>query len=87
MRLIAASHPLSRESSIINVFLDGAPLLSSLHGTPLRMNDKGFAVMEIAHHTGVYELINSDTAIKGTILIKFMNAVENPVIIYELRTA
>lgn len=87
LRLMAVTHPQARESSRIQISFNHEPVPVSKHGAQVHLNDKGVAVMDINRASGIYELINSDEVLKGTIEMKFLNALENAVVIYELRTA
>ena len=85
VRLIATTHPKAREATKVQIFLNDQPLPANVSGEHIHMNDKGQAVMEINRNAGVYELIDSETPLSGTLKVKIVNGVENPVIIYELR--
>lgn len=85
LRLIGATHPQAREGSRIQVSLNNEPLPIPVHGEHVHMNEKGVSIMDINRTTGIYELIASEDVLKGTIQLKFLNALENPAIIYELR--
>ena len=87
LRLLCTTHPQARENSRIQVLFNQEPLAIARHGEHVHLNDKGLSVMDINKNTGIYELISSEEALKGTVQIKFLNAHENPVILYELRTA
>ncbi len=85
VRLIATTHPKARENTKVQITLNDQPISAGVFGDQVHVNDKGQAVMEINRHTGVYEIIESDQVLKGTLKIKFMNAMENPVIFHEFR--
>jgi hypothetical protein len=85
LRLIAITHPQARENTKALIFLDDVPLNASVHGGNVHPGDRNQSVFEINKYSGVYELVKSDRKISGTITIKFLNAHENPVMIYELR--
>ena len=87
LRLIAIGHPQARESTKAQVFLDEIPLPAILRGAQVHAGDRGHSVFEINKHTGIYEIVRADALIKGTISVKFLNTLENPVVIYELRIA
>ncbi len=87
LRLLGVTHPQARETTRIQIFLNGEALPAIRHGENVHFNDKGLTIMDINKNTGIYELVRSDEVLKGTIQIKFMNAHENPVILYELRSA
>ena len=85
LRLVAISHPNARENTKAQVFLDDVPLIASLHGSQVHPGDRGQSVFEVNKYTGIYEIVRSDRKIQGVITIKFTNALENPVVVYELR--
>ena len=87
IRLIATTHPKARENTRALILFNDQPLPLIAFGDELHANDKGQAVMEVNRNTGIYEIVQSDTTLKGTLKIKFINAPENPVIFYEVRIA
>jgi hypothetical protein len=87
LRVIATTNAQSRENTRAQIFLDEIPLPASLRGSQVHAADHGHTVLEINKYTGIYEIIKSHEAITGTISLKFLNTLENPVILYELRFA
>jgi hypothetical protein len=85
LRLVAITHPNARENTKAQIFLDDVPLASNIHGAQVHPGDRGQSVFEVNKHTGIYELVKSERKIQGVISVKFLNALENPVIIYEAR--
>jgi hypothetical protein len=85
LRLIAITHPKAREGAKAQIFLNDTPLAQKLYGTHVHPGDRGQSILEVNKHTGVYEIIRSDEMIQGTISIKFLNTLENPVVVYGLR--
>ncbi len=85
LRLISLTHPQAREDCKVLVTLNDQPIPVPSHGAHLHKADKGQSQMEINRATGIYELISSESVMKGKIKMTFTNAVENPVIFYELR--
>ncbi|MBU6154509.1 MAG: hypothetical protein KGP28_09435 [Bdellovibrionales bacterium] len=87
LRFVANSHPNSREHTRFILTLNQEPLASSHYGSNTKLGEKGSSVSEIGKSHGIYELISSTTPLRGEIRINFLNAVENPVIVYGFRTA
>jgi len=87
LRLVGISHPNSREPTRFVITLNQEPLPSSHYGSATRLGEKGSSVSEVGKSHGVYELISSTNPLRGEIRIKFLNAVENPVILYGFRAA
>ena len=87
LRLVAITHPNARETARFTIQFNDEPLPAAHYGINTRLGDKGTAVSEINRATGLYEIVASGLLLKGKITIRFMNAVENPVILYGLRTA
>ncbi|NDG84567.1 MAG: hypothetical protein EBX52_05950 [Proteobacteria bacterium] len=87
LRIVAITHPNARETARFTIQFNDEPLPSAHYGVNTRLGDKGSALSEINRTTGLYELISSNLLLKGKVTIRFMNAVENPVILYGLRTA
>lgn len=85
IRLIAVTHPQARENTKLQIFLDDLPVPASLHGAQVHPGDRGQSVLEINKFSGIYELIKSDRKLSGTITLKFLNTLENPVVLYGLR--
>jgi hypothetical protein len=87
VRLIASTHGNSRESTRIAISFNDEPLPSAHFGAATRQAEKGMAIAEISKNAGVFEIIHSNVEMKGTVKIRFLNAVETPVIIYGVRIA
>ena len=87
LRLIAMSHPNSREPTRFVMTLNDEPLPSAHYGTAVRMGEKGSSVSEITKHGGILELIDAETELRGVVKIRILNAVENPCIVYGARSA
>ncbi len=87
LRLVAVTHPNARENARFTVSFNDEPLPSAHYGPGTRLGDKGNAISEINRVSGITEIVRSSLELKGTIKLKFLNAVENPVIIYGFRTA
>jgi hypothetical protein len=87
LRIVANSHPNSREPTRFIITLNQEPLPSVHYGTNTKLGEKGSSVSEIGKTQGIHELISANTPLRGDIRIKFLNAVENPVIIYGFRAA
>ena len=87
LRLICVSHPQARENTRATISLNDQALPNPHHGEHVHMNDKGLAVMEINKTSGMYELIDAEMTLRGPVQINFLNAVENPLILYEFRSA
>jgi hypothetical protein len=87
VRLIAVTHPQARENTKLQIFLDDLPVPASLHGAQVHPGDRNQSVLEINKFSGIYELIKSDRKLNGTITLKFLNTLENPVVLYGLRIA
>jgi hypothetical protein len=82
LRLIASPHPNARENTKFQLFLDNDPLPPNFFGTHVKPGEKNIAQSEINRAIGITELIRSDQPVQGTLKLKFMNAVENPMLIY-----
>jgi hypothetical protein len=87
LRVVANSHPNSREPTRFVITLNQEPLPSVHYGANTKLGEKGSSVSEIGKTQGIHELISANTPLRGDIRIKFLNAVENPVIIYGFRAA
>jgi hypothetical protein len=87
VRLIATTHGNSREATRFSITFNDEPLPSAHFGAATRQAEKGIAVGEITKGSGIFEIIHSNVEMKGTIKIRFLNAVENPVILYGVRVA
>jgi hypothetical protein len=87
LRIVAITHPNARETARLTVSFNDEPLPSAHYGANTRLGDKGTAVSEINRTSGLYELVSSSLKLKGKITLRFMNAVENPIILYGFRTA
>lgn len=87
VRLIATNQGNSREPTRFSITFNDEPLSSAHFGAATRQAEKGIAVGEITKGSGIFEIIHSNVEMKGTIKIRFLNAVENPVIIYGVRVA
>jgi hypothetical protein len=87
LRIVAITHPNARETARLTVSFNDEPLPSAHYGANTRLGDKGTAISEINRTSGLYELVSSSLTLKGKITLRFMNAVENPVILYGIRTA
>jgi len=85
LRFIALAHHQAREHIKAIVMIDDNPIPKNAYGSQLHPGDKGHAIVEINRYTGIYELIRSENTISGTITLKFLNTLENPVIVYGLR--
>ena len=86
LRLVSITHPQARENTKAQIFLDNKPLSPALHGKQVNSGDRGQSVFEINKYAGIYDLVQSDRLIQGTISIKLLNALENPLMVYETRT-
>lgn len=87
LRMIASSHPQARDITRVSITFNDEPLQQSHFGANVHTGDKGTIVAEVNRTQGIYELINSETVIKGNVKIKLLNALENPILIYEFRTS
>jgi len=81
LRLVASPHPNSREPTRFVITLNQEPIPSVHYGSNTRLGEKGSSISEVSKSHGVFELIHSNTPLRGDVRIKFFNAVENPVII------
>jgi len=87
LRLVANSHPNSREPTRFVLTLNQEPLPSAHYGSNMKLGEKGSSVSEVGKNQGLYELISATTPLRGEVRIRFLNAVENPVILYGTRAA
>ncbi|NDF14038.1 hypothetical protein EB061_01780 [bacterium] len=87
VRLIATTHGNSRESTRMAISFNDEPLQSAHFGSATRQAEKGSAIAEVSKGAGIFEIIHSNVEMKGTVKIRFLNAVENPVILYGVRVA
>ena len=87
LRLLAITHPQARENTRFLIYLNDEPLSSVHYGKSTHQGDRGSAFSEINKSSGIFELIDADTPIKGKVTLKFLNTLQNPVIIYSLRSA
>ncbi len=87
LRLVGTSHPNSREATRFVITLNQEPIPTAHYGSSTKLGEKGTSISEVSKSQGVYELISSTTPLRGDIRIRFLNAVENPVIIYGFRAA
>ena len=87
LRLVGIPHPNARESTRFVVLFNDEPIVSAHYGSAIRLGDKGTSVSEIDRTHGIFEIIDSENTLKGTIKIRFLNALENPIIIYGVRAA
>ncbi len=87
LRLLANLHPQARDPSRFSIYFNDEPLASAHFGQHTYQGDRGNPTVELNRTQGVYEIIDADTPMRGKITFKFLNAVENPVILYSLRFA
>jgi hypothetical protein len=87
LRIIAVTHPDARENARFTIHFNDEPLPQPHYGSNTRLGDKGSAIAEINRGSGICEIVGSSLVLKGKITIRFLNAVENPVILYGVRTA
>jgi hypothetical protein len=87
LRLISALHPQARDACKIHVTLNDKAIPQNLCGSNLKLDDKGHSSVEINRSSGIYELISSNTALKGIVKLHFVSVIENPIVFYELRSA
>ena len=87
LRLLANIHPQARDPSRFSVHFNDEPLASAHYGPNTYQGDRGNPTVELNRTQGVYEIIDAETPLRGKITFKFLNAVENPVILYSLRFA
>ncbi len=87
LRIIAVTHPDARDNARFTIHFNDEPLPQPHYGANTRLGDKGSAIAEINRGSGICEVVGSSLVLKGKITIRFLNAVENPVILYGVRTA
>ncbi len=87
LRLLAALHPMARDPCRFTVSLNDEHLVGVHYGPNTHQGDRGSAFVEIGRTQGIYEIIEAESALKGKITFKFLNAVENPVVLYSLHFA
>lgn len=87
LRLLANLHPQARDPSRFSIFFNDEPLAGAHYGPHTYQGDRGNPTVELNRTQGVYEIIDAETTLRGKITLKFLNAVENPVILYSLRFA
>jgi hypothetical protein len=87
VRLIATTHGNSRETTRMSITFNDEPLQSAHFGAATRQAEKGTAIAEVSKGAGIFEIIHSNVELKGTVKIRFLNAVENPIILYGVRIA
>ncbi len=87
LRLLANLHPQARDPSRFSIYFNDEPLASAHFGPNTYQGDRGNPTVELNRTQGVYEIIDAETPLRGKITFKFLNAVENPVILYSLRFA
>jgi hypothetical protein len=87
LRLLANLHPQARDPSRFSIYFNDEPLASAHFGPHTYQGDRGNPTVELNRIQGVYEIIDAETPLRGKITFKFLNAVENPVILYSFRYA
>jgi hypothetical protein len=87
LRLLATLHPQARDPCRFTLWFNDEPLAGAHYGPHTHQGDRGSAFVEINRHQGIFEIIDAERPLRGKITLKFLNAVENPVILYSLRFA
>lgn len=87
LRLLANLHPQARDPAKFSIYFNDEPLASAHYGPHTYQGDRGNPTVELNQSQGVYEIIDAERPLRGRITLKFLNAVENPVILYSLRFA
>ena len=87
LRWVAVLHPEARENCRLMVTFNGQPVNQTMSGAHVKYDEKGNSLIEVTRNTGNYELIESQTEIRGILKIQMINAMESPVIFYEARAA
>jgi hypothetical protein len=87
LRIIAITLPQARDAARALVTIDDNPVPRNAYGAQLHPADRNQSIFEVNRHTGIYEIISSENTIQGTVTLRFLNTLENPVVIYGLRIA
>jgi hypothetical protein len=86
LRLVASLHPNAHENCRVTVTLDQHPIPHAALGDHVKPDDKGNTVVEINRFSGNYEIVKSDSVLRGILRFTSSQFFENAVIFYEFRS-